>query len=534
VIRFDGQPIASRPGQTVAAALTAAGVRVWRTTRHGAPRGLFCGMGVCQDCLVTIDGRSNQRACMAKISGPHEVRSQDPLPTLMAGREGEAAASGPEQVEILVLGGGAGGLTAAAVAAEAGAEVVLVDERPNPGGQFYKQPAGDPPWNDAQFAGGRRLIARARAAGVRFVAGTAWSTSLPLRVEVFGEQGARSFRPRKLVVATGAFERPLPVPGWTLPGVMTTGAAQTLVRSYGVLPGRRVLVAGNGPLNLQVAGELRRAGAEVVAVAEAAPRPGMRSFGQLAAMAAAAPGATVRGAGYLARTRTVMRWGTCLAKVTVAGNGLHARLDDGSAWDVDTVAMGYGFLPANELLRLLGCRHRYDPARGHLVAERDAHCRTTVPDVLAVGDCCGLGGAAAAEAEAAIAGAAAVGRKPDPQAQRALARHRRFQAALWAMFAAPPADWAATDAATAVCRCEEVELGAVQAALSAGATSLAAIKRATRAGMGRCQGRYCGPLLAELLHQRTGRSLDELAFFAPRPPVRPVPLGAIATAEETT
>ena len=198
MIRFDGQPVASRPGQTVAAALTAAGVRAWRTTRHGAPRGLFCGMGVCQDCLVTIDGRPNQRACMAKISGPHEVRSQNPLPSLVAEEKGGLAAREPEQVEILVLGGGAGGLTAAAVVAEAGAEVVLVDERPNPGGQFYKQPAGEPLWDDAQFAGGRKLIARARAAGVRFVAGTAWSASLPLRVEIFGEEGARSFRPRAL------------------------------------------------------------------------------------------------------------------------------------------------------------------------------------------------------------------------------------------------------------------------------------------------------------------------------------------------
>ena len=529
MIRFDGHPVASRAGQTVAAALTAAGIRTWRTTRKGAPRGLFCGMGVCQDCLVTIDGRPNQRACMASITGPHEVRSQVALPDFAAGAGRVAAARQPEQVEILVLGGGAGGLTAAAVAAEAGAEVVLVDERPNQGGQFYKQPAGEPPWDDAQFAAGRRLIARARAAGVRFVAGMAWSASLPLQVEVHGEDGARRFRPSRLVVATGAFERPLPVPGWTLPGVMTTGAAQTLLRSYAVLPGRRVLVAGNGPLNLQVAGELRRAGAEIVLVAEAAHRPGAWALGPLAAMAAAAPGLTARGAGYLARNAGRVRWGARLAAVHAEGDALSVTLYDGSRWQADTVAMGYGFLPANELLRLLGCRHRYDPGRGHLVTERDGQCRTSVPDVLAVGDCCGLGGAQAAEAEGAIAGAAAVGRPPDPQALRALARQRRFQAALWRMFAAPCNGRALADP---VCRCEEVELAAIDAALAAGATSLAAIKRATRAGMGRCQGRYCGPLLAGLLHERTGRALDEFAFFAPRPPVRPVPIGAIATAEE--
>ena len=374
------------------------------------------------------------------------------------------------------------------------------------------------------------MLARARAVGVRFVAGMVWSASLPLQVEVHGEDGARRFRPRRLVVATGAFERPLPVPGWTLPGVMTTGAAQTLLRSYAVLPGRRVLVAGNGPLNLQVAGELRRAGAEIVLVAEAAHRPGAWALGPLAAMAAAAPGLTARGAGYLARNAGRVRWGARLAAVHAEGDALGVTLDDGSRWQADAVAMGYGFLPANELLRLLGCRHRYDPGRGHLVTERDGQCRTSIPDVLAVGDCCGLGGAQAAEAEGAIAGAAAVGRPPDPQALRALARQRRFQAALWRMFAAPCNGRALADP---VCRCEEVELAAIDAALAAGATSLAAIKRATRAGMGRCQGRYCGPLLAGLLHERTGRALDEFAFFAPRPPVRPVPIGAIATAEES-
>ncbi|MFO1049633.1 MAG: NAD(P)/FAD-dependent oxidoreductase [Geminicoccaceae bacterium] len=239
---------------------------------------------------------------------------------------------------------------------------------------------------------------------------------------------------------------------------------------------------------------------------------------------------TARGAGYLARNAGRVRWGTRLAAVSSEGEMLRAELDDGSRWQADTVAMGYGFLPANELLRLLGCRHRYDPGRGHLVTERDAQCRTSVPDVLAVGDCCGLGGAQAALAEGAIAGAAAVGRPPDPQVLRALARQRRFQAALWRLFAAPCQSPVLADP---VCRCEEVELAAIESALATGATSLAAIKHATRAGMGRCQGRYCGPLLARLLHERAGRPLDELAFFAPRPPVRPVPLGAIATAEET-
>ena len=304
-ITFDGQPLAARRGETLAAALTAAGVTTLRTTRGGAPRGLFCGMGVCQDCLVEIDGCPNQRACMTKVEGPLAVRTQRFPPRLDDTREVATVDRPTLTPELLVIGAGAGGLTAAATAAEAGVEVVLVDERPTLGGQYFKQPL-EPlvaPFDDPQFTAGRQLIARVKAAGVTIVAGTVWAASLPLEIQVHDRLGSRTIRPRQLIVATGAFERPLPVPGWTLPGVMTTGAAQTLLRSYRVLPGRRIVVAGNGPLNLQVACELHRAGAEIVAVAELAPRPGARSLGTLTRMAVTAPWLVAQGAGYLRELR---------------------------------------------------------------------------------------------------------------------------------------------------------------------------------------------------------------------------------------
>ena len=198
--------------------------------------------------------------------------------------------------------------------------------------------------------------------------------------------------------------------------------------------------------------------------------------------------------------------------------------------------MGYGFLPANEILRLLGCRHVYDAGRGHLVTVRDADGRTTVPGVLGVGDGCGLGGARAAEAEGVLAGlaaAAALGRSPARTRARAgLARQRRFQKALWQLFAAPYPGLALADPGTIVCRCEEVTLGEVEIAMADAGNALGSVKRLTRAGMGRCQGRYCGPLLAGLLAARTGQAPDEFAFFAPRPPIRPVPLDAIAGIDE--
>src|SRR5271168_4524069 len=303
---FEGRPIRGRRGESLAAALTAAGERELRRTRTGPPRGLFCGMGVCQECLVEIDGLSGQRACMTKLDRPMQVRRQDFLPAARtidrsAKHSANAAALEPD---LMVLGGGAGGLNAAIMAAKLGAKVLLVDERPMAGGQFYKQRLeasgiADHLPDDAQFAGGRGLIARARQAGVTMMQGVqAWGAFEPLDLMLFDGKQSRLCRPKRLVVATGAYERGLPVPGWTLPGVMTTGAAQTLLRSYAVLAGRRVLVAGNGPLNLQVALELARSGAEVAAVAELAPAPGLGSFTALLQMATSTPDLLFQGRRY--------------------------------------------------------------------------------------------------------------------------------------------------------------------------------------------------------------------------------------------
>jgi thioredoxin reductase len=545
---FEGDVLSGRRGETLAAALTAAGIRDLRLTPPGQRRGIFCGMGVCQECLVEIDGIAQQRACMTKLERPVAVCRQVALAATTTLPSSGGPPAEPLTPDILVLGGGAGGLTAAATAARAGARVLLVDERPEPGGQYYKQPLAIPSLTaeiaaDAQFAGGRALIAEALAAGVELRTGwQLWGAFEPLDLMVFDGRASRLCQPKRLIVAAGAYERAPPLPGWTLPGVMTTGAAQILLRSYRVLAGRRVLLAGRGPLNIQVALELAYAGAEVAAVVELAPRPGPWALPALGKMLSSSPRLALRGLGQLAQLRRrgiPLVQGSVLAEVKQRTGGLTARVASwptaGGArlFDIDAVAMGYGFMPANEILRALGCAHRFDPARGHLATERDDDCRTSVAQVFAVGDCAGLGGAPAAQAEGVIAGLAtardlgfaAGGNGAAHAARAALRRHRRFQSGLWDIFRGP---WLLAEMATPetlICRCEEVNLAKLEARMEA--ESIGAIKRQTRSGMGACQGRYCGPVIAALMAERRGAALTESGYWAPRPPVKPIRIADI-------
>jgi glycine/D-amino acid oxidase-like deaminating enzyme len=539
-ITFDGRPIPALPGETVAAALSAADVLTLRYTAAGAPRGLHCGMGACFDCLVTIDGRANQRACLAKVAPGMRVESAAPAqPAALAPpAEHQAAQHG---CDVLVVGAGPAGLAAAIAAAEAGASVVVLDERDAAGGQYLKPLAKSHAHAapDRQFRQGAALWARALAAGVAFRLGaTVWGGFAPDEVAALVEGRNALFRPRRLIIAAGAHERPVPIPGWTLPGVMTTGCLQTLARANRVCPGGSVVIAGNGPLNLQLACELVDAGVRVAAVLEAAPRPGFRAWRQALRLAAAAPDLAWDGARYLATLRRAgvpLLWG---ARPLAAEGGdrftaLRAATPTGEIRiAADVLAINLGFQPETGLARALGCAHRFvDSGLGRLETITDEAGRTSLPSVFAIGDGAQVGGARIALSRGRLAGLAAArdllpGVAEDAACRHALARAIAFQDALWRFFAVPACDVGEIADSTLVCRCEEVTAGALRAAQAGGAASLGAVKKATRAGMGRCQGRMCGATVARLVG-----AAEEAGWAAPRAPLKPVPAIALAMAK---
>jgi NADPH-dependent 2,4-dienoyl-CoA reductase/sulfur reductase-like enzyme len=460
---------------------------------------------------------------------------------------------------LVIVGAGPAGMAAAIAAAEAGPRPVVIDEHPRAGGQIYRQPPpalqGSKP---AHYPGPQRRAALLRrfhdlADRMEVLLGTtAWGLFPPRRLTVVGPAGARDLDAEHLVLAPGAYEYVPPFPGWTLPGVMTPGGAQALVKTMGVRPGRRVLLGGTGPFLLVVAEQLHRAGMEVAGVVELA-RAG-EALGVLLGLLAE-PGLLWEG---LAILRRVRRAGIPIYRghVVVAAQGEgevrsavfcpcdeRGQPDRGRARavDVDTLCVGYGFVPRTALAQLAGCRLRFEGALGGWVPVVDEEMHTSVPGVWVAGDGGGVAGALAAELEGALAGLAvarrlgaldqaAYSRKRLPLARR-LARLRRFRAALDRLFRLRPGLTGLAGPDTLVCRCEELTLAEIEVGIAAGGTDLRTLKVMTRLGMGPCQGRMCWPALARLLAARTGRPIEQIGPLSVRPPIEPVTLGDLAGPE---
>ena len=243
-LTVDGEPIEAYPGETVATALLAAGRRTARRTAHrGAPRGVFCAIGVCHDCRMIVDGEANVRTCLR--ARPRRDDRRDPARLRHRCHRGDRArpVSDIERHEVVVVGAGPAGIRAAVAARAAGAEVLVLDEAPRPGGQIYRQlpPELRPEPRDPLGSSRRKsrpLFADLERAGATVSSGTEVWGVLPERVLLLNRGGrAAVVQAGALVLAAGAYDRPAAMPGWTLPGVVTAGGVTALVKAQRVLPG---------------------------------------------------------------------------------------------------------------------------------------------------------------------------------------------------------------------------------------------------------------------------------------------------------
>ena len=459
--------------------------------------------------------------------------------------------------DVLILGGGPAGLAAAAEAAGLGLAVAVVDERPTLGGQIFKQPGRGFRITSAKqlgpdFVRGRALIDAAEASGAELLVSTSAvairGTSVMLVPD--GEH-AREAEARRVIVAPGAHDRPVVFPGWTLPGVITAGGAQALVKTQRVVPGHDIVFAGSGPLALAFPAQLCGYGANVKLVLEAGPAPGVADVLRLLRAARGNTHLLRDAIGYrtrLLRERVPLRYRRVI--VRAEGDGrvervVHAAAD--ADWRpragteevvaADTLCVGYGFFPSAELLRLAGCDFGYDEDLGGPVVARDEWLRTSVEGIAAAGDGTGVTGSYAAVAEgrlAALGAALDLGILSPADAMARgkplrshLARKEAFRAALGPLHAVGEGIYDLATDDTVVCRCEELTVRDLDAA-AASSEDLNAVKSLTRATMGMCQGRSCQRQIMAMVARRHGGSLASIPVATPRVPLRPVAIAAVA------
>lgn len=453
-------------------------------------------------------------------------------------------------LDLLIIGGGAAGLSAAATARSIGLSVELIDERAAFGGNFYAgagERDGDATGLGSDYAHGSDLIAK--ASGARLHKATlAWRIERDGQTFVLGEGGGvRSIAPKRLLIATGAMERPIPLPGAMLPGVMYAGAAQLLLKTVASVPAGTFVLVGSGPLLLLLAKQLLACDVRPAAIVDTSPRV---SFGAtLCGLPAAlnAPDLLVKGLGlHLALKQASIPWHRHASAVSIQGRDRAEGVTFTDAGGLrrsvaaDLVLLHDGVIPNDQVTRQLGCDERWNVAQHCFNPVIDPWGETSRPGIFAAGDCTGIWGSRAAEASGALA-ALEIARQlavlTEGQRNKRAARplsvlwhQQAFRPFLEARFAPTiaRADCAADD--TVICRCENVAAKDIRLAVAQGATGPDQIKSFTRCGMGPCQGRSCGMAVAEIVAHALGRSIADIGRQDIRAPLKPLPLGQIAAA----
>ena len=460
--------------------------------------------------------------------------------------------------DLVIIGGGPGGVAAAVKAAKARVDVTLMDDNERLGGQGNRQyPNGfdvsDLDGLGPDYTEGQDLLQQfySHADKIQYLNNTlVWGIFDDRSLALARNGTSSSLRFKHLVVATGAYDRPVPFPGWTLPGVFTAGGAQKLVKTERVLPGENILLAGTGPLQLVLADQILKAGGKIAAILEAGNfanhwlqglkgiwgnwnflKEGMQYWRSI----------KKAGVSFLPSHMIIEARGEGrVQEAVIAKVDKNWRPEPNSAQNVnvDTICLGYGLVSSAELTMLAECEHEYDLRRGGYIPLRKANMETSVPGIYAVGDGAGVAGRKVAIAEGCIAGIAAAGSLGTISQATAADQMRPYQKKLNTMnrFRKVLDDISlprkglyelATDD-TVICRCEEITLKQLKAALLDGNLRIKDLKRMTRMGMGACEGRMCGPAVIELLRHRLNVSAEDVGSLNPRPSIKPVALGVLA------
>lgn len=445
--------------------------------------------------------------------------------------------------DVVIVGAGPAGMAAAIECARAGLSTILLDEQNAPGGQIYRavekadvrrlRILGD------DYSKGRDLAADFRASGAVYLSGaTVWNVNPELGI-FFSKSGtSSSFSAGAMIVATGATERSMPVPGWTLPGVMTAGACQIMLKANGLIHDNVVLV-GSGPLLWLIAAQMIAAGTKPSAMIETVPRSRyVAALGRLP-LNRTALGYLRKGA---AMMRVVKRAGVPIyrgaTEIAITGNGQAEAINFRSkgrshTLPVEFIALHQGVVPNQQITRLLRCEHFWSESQRCFVPTLDGYGETSVDNIYVAGDGGGIGGAIVAELQGRLAGLRVAEKAGKSVAVDVTALKSRLQRELSirpfldALYA-PSAEILAPADGTIVCRCEELTAGQIRAAVGLGAPGPNQVKSFLRSGMGPCQGRICGLAVTEIIAECRAEPPSVIDYYRIRPPLKPLALAELA------
>jgi NADPH-dependent 2,4-dienoyl-CoA reductase/sulfur reductase-like enzyme len=459
-----------------------------------------------------------------------------------------------DHTDLLIVGAGPAGMAAAVSARRHGLSVRVVDDQPAPGGQIWRGIETVAATPRAKRLGESYLSGAERAAAFRACGALyepesqLWQIEPGFRAFVTRGGKVRTVAAEAIILATGAQERPVPFPGWTLPGVLTVGAAQILLKTADSVPEEPVWIAGCGPLPLLYMTQLLAAGGRIAGFLDTTPR------GRLPAALRHLP----QGLGRLGDLIKGLSWSLALRRAGVPiiahvtalraeGEGrlqrLRYRAENGREAEVsaEVLLIHEGVVPNIHAPLALDCAVRWHAAQHCYVPVLDAWGETSQANIFVAGDGAGIGGAEAAEPRGRLAAlriAAKLGRLDGAIAETAAAPERSALSSalalrpfLDALYAPRPQLYAPPDE-TLVCRCEEVTAGELRARAVEGRPGPNQLKAFTRAGMGPCQGRQCGYSMAHIIAAAQGRSVEEVGFYRIRPPLKPVTLGELASLDE--
>ena len=462
----------------------------------------------------------------------------------------------PEDYDVVIIGAGPSGIGAAAVLAEYPLKVLLIDENNQIGGQLWREPAHKPA-NRFRDSQGSDLQLDLRAAmgtkmnNLHIISPACVLGGFPEKHILLStsDESVKEIRTRRIIFATGAREKVRPFNGWTLPGVMTLGAAQILLKYYGVLASSNILIAGAGPLIYLLSSQIIGAGGHVTAVLDRSPAITMLNTKWLTAGQLSKIGQGIVALGRLIKKRVsinhrkqvveVKDQGK-LQEVTVGKIAPDGTIVQGSQkrYETQILAVGNGFVPNIELPQLAGCDLAYAVDMDCWIVKVDSSMETSINGIFAAGEITGIAGGDKALIEGRLAALSILKQfgklnsKKHRIQKTALLRKRKrcqlFGTFLYRQWAIYPGEWAEIDDATIICRCEDITMGTIRDWIKKGISSASELKRATRCGMGNCQGRTCGPLIYDILAAYSIVGKQGPPPLSVRTPVKPIPLGMLS------